>query len=47
MQTDEQILLGDFNLHHPLLGGLNRGVTDPETEDLIGVTGDFTLHNTR
>lgn len=44
--TDEQMLLGDFNLHHPLWGGLNRGTTDLESEDLIDITGDFALHNT-
>ncbi|KAF2844552.1 hypothetical protein T440DRAFT_355671, partial [Plenodomus tracheiphilus IPT5] len=45
-RTDEQIILGDFNLHHPLWGGLNKGVTDPETEDLIDIIGDFGLHST-
>jgi exonuclease III len=42
----EQVLLGDFNLHHPLWGGLNREVTDLESEDLIDIIGDFALHNT-
>ena len=45
-QTNEQVLLGDFNLHHPLWGGLNREATDPESEDLIDIIGDFALHNT-
>ena len=45
-QTNEQVLLGDFNLHHPLWGGLNREVTDPESEDMIDIIGDFALHNT-
>jgi hypothetical protein len=40
------VLLGDFNLHHPLWGGLNREATDPESEDLIDIIGDFALHNT-
>lgn len=40
------MLLGDFNLHHPLWGGLNREVTDSESEDLIDIIGDFALHNT-
>ena len=44
--TDDQVLLGDFNLHHPLWGGLNREATDPESEDLIDIIGDFALHNT-
>jgi exonuclease III len=45
-QINKQVLLGDFNLHHPLWGGLNREVTDPESEDLIDIIGDFALHNT-
>ncbi|KAH7563672.1 hypothetical protein BM1_00719 [Bipolaris maydis] len=44
--TDEQILLGDFNLHHPLWGGLNREVADLESEDLIDIIGECALHNT-
>jgi endonuclease/exonuclease/phosphatase family metal-dependent hydrolase len=40
------VLLGDFNLHHPLWGGLNREVTDLESEDLIDIMGDFALHST-
>lgn len=40
------MLLGDFNLHHPLWGRLNRGVTDSESEDLINIIGDFALHST-
>jgi hypothetical protein len=45
-QTNEQVLLGDFNLHHPLWGGLNREVTDPESEDLIDIIENFALHKT-
>lgn len=45
-QADEQVLLGDFNLHHPLWGELNREVTDSESEDLIDIIGEFALHNT-
>lgn len=45
-QTNEEVLLGDFNLHHPLWGGPNREATDPESEDLIDIIGDFALHNT-
>jgi hypothetical protein len=33
-------------MHHPLWGGLNRGETDPEAEDLIDIIGDFALHST-
>ena len=40
------MLLGVFNLHHPLLGGLNREATDVESEDLIDIIGDLALHNT-
>jgi hypothetical protein len=40
------VLFGDFNLHHPLWGGLNREVTDLESEDLIDIIGDFALYNT-
>lgn len=40
------MLLGDFNLHHPLWGGLNREVTDLESEDLIDIIGDFALYST-
>jgi hypothetical protein len=29
-----------------LWGGLNREATDPESEDLIDIIGDFALHNT-
>lgn len=44
--TDEQVLLGGFNLHHPLWGGLNREATDLELEDLIDIIGYFALYNT-
>jgi hypothetical protein len=44
--TDEQALLGDFNLHHPLMGGLNSEATDLECEDVIVIIRDFALHNT-
>jgi hypothetical protein len=45
-QTDKQVLLSDFNLHHPLWGGLNREITDPESEGLIDIIEDFALYNT-
>ena len=45
-QTAEQILLGDFNMHYPLWGGINSRETDPEAEDLIDIIGDFALHST-
>ena len=45
-QAEEQVVLGDLNLHHPLWGGLNRETTDPESEDLIDIIGDFALYNT-
>jgi hypothetical protein len=40
------VLLGDFNLHYPLWGGLNREATNLELEDLIDIIGDFALYNT-
>ena len=45
-QTAEQILLGDFNLHHPLWGGQDVMVTDPESEGLINIMDEFALHST-
>lgn len=45
-RTTEQILLGDFNLHHPLWGGQDVMVTDPEPEDLIDIMEEFALHST-
>ena len=45
-QTNEQILLGDFNLHHPMWGGLETRHIDPEAEDLITIMEDFELSNT-
>lgn len=42
----EQILLGDFNLHHPLWGGSAVRRTHRESEDLIAVIEDFGLNST-
>ena len=39
------MLLGEFNLQHPLWGGMNREATDPKSEGLIDIIGDFALHN--
>ncbi|KAL6152343.1 hypothetical protein ACJQWK_05935 [Exserohilum turcicum] len=44
--SNEQILLGDFNLHHPLWGGQNVRHIDPQAEDLIAIIEDFDLSNT-
>jgi hypothetical protein len=44
--SNEQILLGDFNLHHPLWGGQNVKHIDPQAEDLIAIIEDFDLSNT-
>ena len=44
-RANKQTLLGDFNLHHPLWGELNRGVTDLESEDVIDIIGDFAHHS--
>jgi hypothetical protein len=45
-KDSEQILLGDFNLHHPLWGGPNVRRVDPESEDLIAIMEDFCLGST-
>jgi exonuclease III len=45
-QANEQILLGDFNLHHPMWGGANVRYTDPESADLLAIMEDFNLDST-
>lgn len=40
---EEQIILGDFNLHHELWGGLTVRERDPESDDLIDLVEDFQL----
>jgi exonuclease III len=45
-QSHEQILLGDFNLHHPMWGGANVRHTDPESADLLAIMEDFNLDST-
>ena len=42
-QDEEQIILGDFNLHHELWGGLTVRERDPESDDLIDLVEDFQL----
>ena len=42
----EQILVGDFNLHHPMWGGANVRYTDPESADLLAIMEDFNLGST-
>lgn len=42
----EQIVLGDFNLHHSLWGGLKVMQADPEAEQLIELMARFALENT-
>jgi hypothetical protein len=44
--SNEQILLGDFNLHHPLWGGQAVRYTDLQAEDLIAIMEDFDLSST-
>jgi hypothetical protein len=44
--SNEQILLGDFNLHHPMWGGANVRHTDLESADLLAIMDDFNLSNT-
>jgi exonuclease III len=40
---EEQIILGDFNLHHELWGGLTVRASDPESDDLINLVEEFQL----
>jgi ribonuclease HI len=42
----EQILLGDFNLHHPLWGGPDVKRIHPQSENLVAIMEDFCLSNT-
>ena len=42
-QDEEQIILGDFNLHYELWGGLTVRERDPELDDLINLVEDFQL----
>ena len=45
-QFSEQILLGDFNLHHPMWGGTDVRHIDPESADLLAIIEDFNLGST-
>jgi len=45
-QSSEQILLGDFNLHHPMWGGTGVRHIDPESADLLAIMEDFNLGST-
>src|SRR5690242_9529663 len=40
---EEQIILGDFNLHHEAWGGLTVRASDPESDDLIDLVEEFQL----
>ncbi|XMA13648.1 hypothetical protein WAI453_006439 [Rhynchosporium graminicola] len=42
-QKEEQIILGDFNLHHELWGGLTVRERDPESDDLIDIMEEYQL----
>lgn len=42
----EQILIGDFNLHHELWGGSHVPRTEAEAEDLVEIMEDYNLTNT-
>jgi hypothetical protein len=42
-QEEEQIILGDFNLHHELWGGLTVRERDPESDDLIDIMEEYQL----
>ena len=35
LRQAEQVVVGDFNLHHPYWGGLNIQRTDPEAEEVL------------
>lgn len=41
--ADEQIILGDFNLHHELWGGQKVRTGDTESKDMIHIIEDFHL----
>lgn len=45
-RDSEQILLGDFNLHHELWGGTAVDRADHEAGELINIIEDFDLTNT-
>lgn len=38
--NEEQLMLGDFNLHHPSWGGDNAKA-DPESDELIDIAGQY------
>ncbi|KAJ3552812.1 hypothetical protein NPX13_g11028 [Xylaria arbuscula] len=42
---EEQIVLGDFNLHHKLWGGTDIREADQEADDLIEIMEDYGLTN--
>lgn len=39
----EQIVVGDFNLHHPHWGGLMRQRTDPEAEETLRLIEEYDM----
>lgn len=39
----ENVVMGDFNLHHPAWGGIHIPVTDRNSEDLLSVVGEYGL----
>ncbi|RYP40777.1 hypothetical protein DL767_001423 [Monosporascus sp. MG133] len=43
---EEQIVRGDFNLHHELWGGINVRGAEQEADDLIELMEDYGLTNT-
>lgn len=45
-QRAEQIVLGDFNLHHEMWGGPNVPKTEAEAEDLVDIMEDYNLTST-
>lgn len=39
----EQVVVGDFNLHHPYWGGLKAQRTDPEAEEVLRLVEEYDL----
>jgi len=44
-QQADQILIGDFNLHHEMWGGSHIPRTEAEAEDLVEIMEDYNLTN--
>lgn len=42
-ESDEHIVLGDFNLHHPMWAGIQARPASSEAGDLLDLTADHHL----